>query len=112
METHAHSTPADNTWRTIASDDWTLSYLADAGTAIHLGEWGSPTETIVRCDEAGFASGTLALDGAPPQPLALHEPVQVAARRFALELHNAEGRRAQVRFERLGDLMLTPRVSQ
>jgi hypothetical protein len=38
--------------------------------------------------------------------------VQVAARRFALKLHNADGRRAQVRFERLGDLMLTLRVSQ
>jgi hypothetical protein len=38
--------------------------------------------------------------------------VQVAARKFALELHNADGRRAQVRFERLGDLMLTLRVSQ
>lgn len=112
LRAHAHSTPAVNTWRTIASDDWTLSYLADAGTAIHLGEWGSPTETIVRCDEAGFTSGTLVLDGAPPQPLALHAPAPVAARKFALELHNADGRRAQVRFERWSDLRLTLRISQ
>lgn len=109
---HAHSTPADNTWRTIASDDWTLSYLADAGTAIHIGEWGSPTETTVRFHDAGFVSGTLVLDGAPPQPLALHEPVQVAGRKFAVELYNADGRRAQVKLERMGALNLTLRVSQ
>jgi hypothetical protein len=38
--------------------------------------------------------------------------VRIAARRFALELHNADGRRAQVRFERHGDLTLTLCVSQ
>jgi hypothetical protein len=109
---HAHSTSADDAWHEVAGGGWTLSYLADAGTSVRLAEWGSPTETIVRCDDAGFASGTLAVDGARPQPLALDRPVKVAGREFELGLDGRDGRRAQVRLKRQGDLRLTLRVSQ
>lgn len=109
---HAHSTPADKAWHDIAGDRWTLSYLADAGTAVHLSERGSSTETIVRCDDAGFASGTLAVDGGQPQPRSLEGPVNVAGRELELGLVGRDGRRAQVRLKRQGDLQLTRRVSQ
>ena len=109
---HAHSTPADNALHNISSRGWTLSYLADAGTAVHLAEWGSPTQTIVRCDDAGFSSGTFAVDGAQPQPLALDKPMAVAGREVALDLLSRDGKRAQVRLTRLGDLQLTLRITR
>ncbi|MEO6596090.1 MAG: hypothetical protein ABIP94_15180 [Planctomycetota bacterium] len=83
-----------------------------AGTAVYLAEWGSPTETIVRCDDAGFSSGTLAVDGALPQSLALDRPVQVASRELELGLEGSDGRRVRVRLKRQGNLRLTLRVSQ
>jgi hypothetical protein len=109
---HAHSTPADSAWHGVVSDCWALSYLADAGTVVHLAEWGSPTDTIIRCDDAGFSSGTLAVDGAQPEPLALDRPVTVGGRELELRLEGSNGRRARVRLSRQSELLLTLRVSQ
>ncbi len=109
---HAHSMLADNTRHDISGRGWTLSYVADAGTVVHLAEWGSPAQTIVRCDDAGFSSGTFAVDGAQPQPIALDKPMTVAGREVALDLQSSDGHRAQVRLTRLVDLQLTLRITR
>jgi hypothetical protein len=111
-DVHAHSLPSDGAWHEVIGRGWTLSYLADAGTSVHVAEWGSPRETIIRCDEAGFATGTLAIDRASPQPLLLDGSLKVDGLEFELRLNCRDGGKAQVRLKRQGDLRLTLRVSR
>jgi hypothetical protein len=110
-DAHAYSLPGDTSWHEVVADNWTLSFLADAGTAVHVREWGSPRETLLRCDEAGFKAGTLAVDGAPPRPIAIDRTVRVEGKEFELRLEAGDGHRAHVRFK-TGDLSATIRVSR
>lgn len=88
-----------------------MTFLADAGTVVHVAEWPEPKGVLVRCDDAGFRSGTLAVDGGAPFPAALERPVEVVGRQFELRLEAADGSRAWVRLtlERQG---LNLRVSR
>ena len=109
---HAASLPADGrASHTIDGGGWKLTFLADAGTVVHVAEWPEPKGALIHCDDAGFSSGTLAIDGSAPSPIALHRPVEVAGRQFELQLKAADGSSAQVRLN-LARTGLNLRVSR
>jgi hypothetical protein len=98
---------------TLESEDWKLTLVADAGTVVHLSEWGSPERTVLRCDESGFATATLSVDEEPARPIDLSQPMEFGPLVVLdLRLESADGRRAQVRLLRRRELQLTLRVSR
>lgn len=110
---HAHSLLADGRfWHRIESGAWDSSFLADAGTVVHVAEWPKSKGAMIRCDNSGFSSGTLAIDGAAPVPLALGNPIEVPGREFELLLEAPDGARARVRLTLLWGDGVNLRVSR
>jgi hypothetical protein len=110
---HAHSLAADGqSWHLIEGRGWVLRFLADAGTVVHIGEWPRPQGAVIRCDDAGFSSGTIAVDGGPAAPTELGSPIEIAQRQFELRLEAQDGSRAFVDLRWLTGSGVTLRVSR